>query len=85
MANYELVLAMLKEKEMSNEEKEIVLALIEAQEEMKEAEMYFNYQNEDGLVEYAIFKECAAKAKYKHYINKLKKFEQENKNRTEVV
>ena len=85
MENYELLFAMLKEREISKEERDIVLALIEAQEEMKEAEMYFNYQNEDGLVEYAIYKECAAKAKFKHYRNKLKKIEQGNENRTEVV
>ncbi len=85
MANYELLLAMLNEREMSKEQRDIVVALIEAQEEMKEAEMYFNYQNEDGLVEYAIYKECAAKAKFKHYINKLKQIEQKNENRTEVV
>ncbi|WBW97554.1 DUF2508 domain-containing protein [Oceanirhabdus sp. W0125-5] len=85
MANYELLLAMLKEREMSNEERNIVLALIDALEEMQEAEMYFNYQNEEGLVEYAIYKECAAKAKYKHYINKLKKIEQKKENTTEVV
>ena len=85
MANYELLLAMLQEREMSKEERDVVLALIEAQQEMKEAEMYFNYQNEDGLVEYAIYKECAAKAKFRHYVNKLKKIEQKNENRIEVI
>lgn len=82
---YDLLIESLRNKEVTEEERDIIEAIADAREELNQARMFFNNEDEGGLIEYAIYRECAAKAKYNYYITKLKKIESETKNTNEAV
>lgn len=56
----------------TKEEKEILYALEEAREEWEMANRYFQVIDQPDLVDYAIHKENAAKAKYMHYLSRAR-------------
>lgn len=56
----------------TNEQKEILDALEKAKLEWQVASQYFQQVNEPELIDYAIFKEETAKAKFMHYLTKAK-------------
>lgn len=56
----------------TKEEKEILYALEEARKEWEIATQYFQYVTKPELVDFAIFKEDAAKSKYMHFLSLAK-------------
>lgn len=56
----------------TNEQKNILDAIEEAKEEMKRAREYFELANESKLIDYAIYMEEAAKAKYMFLLSEAK-------------
>lgn len=60
-------------KRYNKEEKILIQAIEEAREEINRTEMYFQYVNDPKLVEYAIFMQAAAKARYVYLTNEAKR------------
>lgn len=59
-------------KNYSKEEKDIIRCIMEAEEEIKKARMFFEMAKEQELIDYAIYSEQAAKSKYMYFLNKAK-------------
>ncbi|MDD3224314.1 MAG: YaaL family protein [Clostridium sp.] len=53
---------------------EIIKAIEEARKELQQCQDYFQIVDEPVLVDYAIYKEAAAKMKYVYLIGQAKKF-----------
>lgn len=63
---------LFKNVKYTNEQKEVLYGLEEAREEWEVASQYFENASEPELIDYAIYKEDAAKAKYMHYLSMAK-------------
>lgn len=61
-----------KNIDYSNEQKEIIKAIEDAKEEMYRAMQYFDTVSEPQLVDYAIYMDQAAKARYAYLLDKAK-------------
>lgn len=70
--NNDLKLKLKKDKGYTDEEKKIIACIIEAVEEIERARAYFQMVNDPRLVDYAIYMEEAAKAKYTYLLNEAK-------------
>lgn len=70
--NNEIMQVLEKDKNYSKEEKGIIRCIMEAEEEIKKARMFFEMTNEPELIDYAIYLEEAAKSKYMYFLNKAK-------------
>ncbi|AKN33166.1 hypothetical protein Ccar_20935 [Clostridium carboxidivorans P7] len=72
--NRKEILAHITGKNMYTEEQERLLdAIDKAREDLKNAVGYFELVNDPRLVDYAIYMEEAAKAKYAYLLNEAKK------------
>lgn len=70
--NNRVMKVLKRDKRYSKEEKDIIRCIIEAEEEMKRARMWFEIVKEPELIDYAIYSEEAAKSKYTYFLNKAK-------------
>lgn len=59
----------------SDDKKNIIAAIEEAKRELQECRDYFELVDEPVLVDYAIYKEAAAKARYAYLIEQAKKLD----------
>ena len=57
----------------SDDKRNIIAAIEEAKKELQECRDYFELVDEPVLVDYAIYKEAAAKSKYAYLIEEAKK------------
>jgi hypothetical protein len=57
----------------SDDKKNIIAAIEEAKKELQECRDYFEFVDEPELVDYAIYKEAAAKSKYAYLLEQAKK------------
>ncbi len=57
----------------NDDKKNIIAAIEEAKKELQECRDYFEFVDEPVLVDYAIYKEAAAKSKYAYLIEQAKK------------
>ncbi|WP_097028522.1 YaaL family protein [Clostridium peptidivorans] len=62
-----------KDKNYTEEDKELIKAIMESQDEIYRATNYFQLAKEPILIDYAIYLEQAAKAKYIYLLNQAKK------------
>lgn len=62
-----------KKTKYTVEQKKLLNAIDKAREDLKIAREYFNAVNDPRLVDYAIYTEEAAKAKYTYLLNEAKK------------
>lgn len=62
-------------KQAQKEKEQLVAAIEEARQELNQAREYFNLVSDDALVNYAIYLEEAAKAKYIYLIQEFKKLD----------
>jgi hypothetical protein len=56
----------------TDKQKELITAIEEAREELQRARNYFEQVNDPQLVDYAIYMEQAAKARFTYLINQAK-------------
>ncbi|WP_027626457.1 DUF2508 family protein [Clostridium lundense] len=70
--NNDLKLKLKKDKGYTDEEKKIIASIIETIEEIERARAYFEMVKDPRLVDYAIYMEEAAKAKYMYLLNEAK-------------
>jgi hypothetical protein len=68
IANY-----LMKKSKYTEEQKHLINSIDKAREDLNSARHYFNAVNEPRLVDYAIYMEEAAKAKYMYLLNEAKK------------
>ncbi|WP_125154811.1 YaaL family protein [Clostridium rectalis] len=68
MYNY-IKVKLKKDGNYNEEEKKIIMSIVEAREEMVRARKYFEIVNDPMLVDYAIYTEQAARAKYMYLLN----------------
>ena len=68
IANY-----LMKKSKYTEEQKRLINAVDKAREDLNIARLYFNAVNDPRLVDYAIYMEEAAKAKYMYLLNEAKK------------
>lgn len=61
-----------KKTQYTVEQKKLLNAIDKAREDLKIAREYFNVVNDPRLVDYAIYTEEAAKAKYAYLLNEAK-------------
>lgn len=71
--NKKEIFGRLSRMNCTNEQKNIIGAIEEAKEEMKRAREYFELVNESKLIDYAIYMEEAAKAKYIFLLSEAKR------------
>lgn len=64
-----------KKSRHTTEQKKLLNAIEKAREDLKVAREYFNAVNDPRLVDYAIYREEAAKARYMFLLNEAKKNE----------
>lgn len=64
-----------KKSRHTAEQKKLLNAIEKAREDLKVAREYFNAVNDPRLVDYAIYREEAAKARYMFLLNEAKKNE----------
>lgn len=62
-----------KDKDYSEEDKKLIKAIMESQEEICRATNYFQLAKEPILIDYAIYLEQAAKSRYIYLLNQAKK------------
>lgn len=62
-----------KDKNYTEEDKELIKAIMESQDEIYRATNYFQLAKEPILIDYAIYLEQAAKSKYIYLLNQAKK------------
>ena len=62
----------LKNKAYTKETEEIIQAINEARDELESARCCFQYVKDPRLIDYAIYKEAAARSKFIYYILKAK-------------
>lgn len=62
-----------KRNKYTTEQKYLLQAIEKAREEIKIAREYFNEVKDPRLIDYAIYREEAAKAKYVYLLNEAKK------------
>lgn len=60
-------------KKYSRDQKELIIAIREAMEEINRTMMYFEFVNDPKLIDYAIYMQEAAKSRYIYLINEAKK------------
>lgn len=65
----------IKKSKYTAEQKKLLNAIEKAREDLKVAREYFNAVNDPRLVDYAIYREEAAKARYMFLLNEAKKNE----------
>lgn len=58
---------------LSSEQKSLLLAIEEARNEWKQCSEYFQIVNDPRLIDYAIYKEAAAKSRYVYLIMQARK------------
>lgn len=61
-----------KNLKYSEEQREIIGSIEEAREELNRARQYFEMVNDPSLVDYAIYMEHAAKARYSYLLTRAK-------------
>lgn len=64
---------LMKKSKYTEEQKRLLNAVDKAIEDLNIARQYFNAVNDPRLVDYAIYMEEAAKAKYMYLLNEAKK------------
>lgn len=64
-----------RESRYTAEQKKLLNSIEKAREDLKVAREYFNAVNDPRLVDYAIYREEAAKARYMFLLNEAKKNE----------
>lgn len=64
---------LIKKSKYTEEQKRLLNAVDKAREDLDIARQYFNIVNDPRLVDYAIYMEEAAKAKYMYLLNEAKK------------
>lgn len=62
-----------KDKSYTEEDKKLIKAIMESQEEIYRARNYFELAKEPILIDYAIYFEQAAKSRYIYLLNQAKK------------
>ncbi|MBM7872264.1 hypothetical protein JOC70_003819 [Clostridium pascui] len=62
-----------KDKDYNEEDKKLIKAIMESQEEISRATNYFQIAKEPILIDYAIYLEQAAKSRYIYLLNQAKK------------
>lgn len=62
-----------KDKSYTEEDKKLIKAIMESQEEIFRARNYFDLAKEPVLIDYAIYLEEAAKSRYVYLLNQAKK------------
>ncbi|KAJ50804.1 putative outer membrane protein [Clostridium tetanomorphum] len=70
--NKDFTLKLKKDKNYTKEEKKIIESIIEAMQEIERARTYFQMVKDPRLVDYAIYMEEAAKAKYMYLLSEAK-------------
>jgi len=63
-----LFINLKKDSSYTEEEKKIILSIIQAMEDIKSARRCFEMARDPRLVDYAIYSEEAAKAKYMYFL-----------------
>lgn len=72
--NRKEILRYITRKSIYTAEQKLLLSAIDkAREDLKNARQYFEVVNDPSLVDYAIYMESAAKAKYIYLLNEAKK------------
>ncbi|MEW9097203.1 MAG: DUF2508 family protein [Clostridiaceae bacterium] len=61
-----------KDRRYTKEEKKLICSIIDAMNDIKVAREYFQMVKEPGLIDYAIYMEEAAKARYTYLLNEAK-------------
>lgn len=61
-----------KKLKYTDEQKELIIAIEEAREELNRCRIYFEEVSENSLVDYAIHKEDAAKTRLSYLLNQAK-------------
>jgi len=64
---------LIKKSKYTEEQKQLLSSVDKAREDLNVARQYFNTVNDPRLVDYAIYMEEAAKAKYMYLLNEAKK------------
>lgn len=72
LMNDKFAVQLKKDKSYTKEEKKIIASIIESMEEIERARCYFQMVKDPRLVDYAIYMEEAAKAKYMYLLNEAK-------------
>ncbi|MBU5486511.1 YaaL family protein [Clostridium sp. MSJ-11] len=61
-----------KDRRYTKEEKKLICSIIDAMNDIKVAREYFQMVKDPGLIDYAIYMEEAAKARYTYLLNEAK-------------
>lgn len=64
---------LIKKSKYTEEQRQLLKSVDKAREDLNVARQYFNTVNDPRLVDYAIYMEEAAKAKYMYLLNEAKK------------
>lgn len=64
-----------KKSSLSIEQKKLLLAIEEARHEWKQCSEYFDVVSDPKLIDYAIYKEAAAKSRYVYLLMQAKKMD----------
>lgn len=64
-----------KKGDLNLEQKNLLLAIQEARHEWRQCSEYFDVVNEPELIDYAIYKEAAAKSRYIYLLMQAKKMD----------
>ncbi|MCD2346787.1 DUF2508 family protein [Clostridium guangxiense] len=64
-----------KKSSLSVEQKKLLLAIEEARHEWKQCSEYFDVVSDPKLIDYAIYKEAAAKSRYIYLLMQAKKMD----------
>ncbi|WP_234125043.1 YaaL family protein [Clostridium hydrogenum] len=64
-----------KKGDLNLEQKNLLLAIQEARHEWKQCSEYFDVVNEPALIDYAIYKEAAAKSRYIYLLMQARKMD----------
>ncbi|MFL0251438.1 DUF2508 family protein [Clostridium neuense] len=64
-----------KKSSLSIEQKKLLLAIEEARHEWKQCSEYFDVVSDPKLIDYAIYKEAAAKSRYMYLLMQAKKMD----------
>ncbi len=73
MNRKEIIRYITRKSTYTEEQKRLLTAIDKAREDLKNARQYFEVVNDPRLVDYAIYMEEAAKAKYTYLLNEAKK------------
>lgn len=73
MNKKEIINFVVKKSGYTKEQKKLLAAINIARQDIKNARQYFEMVNDPRLVDYAIYMEEAAKAKYIYLLNEAKK------------